>query len=436
LFQSIAESADSGLDTELMAGAAWGAALELFRAEPGTLHGSMPLAAQLVTHGMAEVASVLLQSSINRSSSPDEVSAALAVVQNAMVAEDAAGQLDGARRTFSGAEKIVTLAEDKPFFGKVNPSGPRVRYVMAALETRHAELDRALPLLERAAALEPTIESFEMVASIRRQKNQADLALTALDRVIDLARHASDPIAETEALFQKFEVLRDAGKKEAAGKALDDALRRAVEAERVGKPGPSQARLERLLARVLEHYTDQAAIRRATERAYDASNGDTRQLAATVLDVGRRALTRGDLPGARAAAQRAIEASLGPDEIVYVALWLQLLERKFNVPSDGTVEEAYASIDDSAGWPTKLRAWARHRLSDADLIAAAKDPSERTEASFYVAMNEQVSGKPDALARLKEVASSPAIDLLEVSIARDLVAGPSQYALPPQVKVP
>src|SRR5262249_17160883 len=136
-----------------------------------------------------------------------------------------------------------------------------------------------------------------------------------------------------------------------AERALEHALTRAVDAERVSRAGSAQARAERLLARVLEHYSDDRALRRATERAYAASNSDLRQLSATLLDAARRALTRSDLPAARSAVQRAIEADLPSDDLVYVALWLQLLERKLKVPSDGTVEEAYANIDDNAGWP-------------------------------------------------------------------------------------
>jgi hypothetical protein len=142
------------------------------------------------------------------------------------------------------------------------------------------------------------------------------------------------------------------------------------------------------------------------------------------------------LPLARRVAQRAIEAGLASDEIVYVALWLQLLERKFNAASDGTVEEAYATVEESSGWPAKLRAWARRKLSDNELIAAARSTSERTEASFYIAMNEQVAGKPGSAERLREVAKSPAIELMEVGIARDLLAPPQKYALPSSVVVP
>jgi tetratricopeptide (TPR) repeat protein len=436
VFEGAAESTDSGFDPELMAGAAWGAALELFRAEPATLHGSMPIAAQLVTHGMAEVGSLVLTNAITRSSSREELGAGLGMVLNAIVAEDASGQLEAARRTYQAADKLLELAEGRAATAKVAPSAARIRYVMAAIETRHAELDRALPLLERAVAVEPSIDAFSMLASIQRQKKNWTAALAALDAVVDLARRASDGLAESDALYQKFETLRDAGRADAASKALAEALTRSVEAQRTGHPGPSQARIERLLARVIEQYGDPAAIRRASQRAYEAANGDARQLAATVLDSARRALTRGDLPAARAAAQRALEASLGSDEIVYVALWLQLLEKKFNQPSDGTVEEAYSSIDDSSGWPTRLRAWARRKISDADLLAAARDPSERTEAAFYIAMTEHMAGKAEATARLRDVAASPAIDLMEVAIARELVAGPKSYTLPSGVALP
>jgi hypothetical protein len=434
-FAGAAENGASGFDPELMSGAAWGAALELFRAEPTTLRAAMPIATQLVTHGMSEVAGLLLTSVLSRNSSPPEIGAGLALSLNAIVAEDASGQVEAARRTYAGIGKLLALAEARPFVGKVSPSAARVHYVMAAIETRHAELDRARPLLARAISLEPSIEALTMMAAIERQKKNAEAALAALEAVRDLARRTTDLLAETDALIQRFEVLRDAGRIDAASAALDEALTRAVEAEHMGKPGPSQARVERQLARVLEQYGDQAALRRATQRAYEAANGDMRQLAATVLDTARRALTRGDLALARAAAQRAIDASLGPDEIIYIALWLQLLEKKFNMASDGTVEEAYATIDESSRWPARLRAWARGRISDADLAASARDPSERTEAAFYSALNEQVSGKP-AAARLKDVASSPAIDLVEVTIARDLLAPPQSYKLPRNVAIP
>ena len=111
------------------------------------------------------------------------------------------------------------------------------------------------------------------------------------------------------------------------------------------------------------------------------------------------------------------------DDLVYPALWLQLLEKKLRVPSSGAVEDAYSGIDDTSGWPSRLRAWATGRLNDAELLAAAKDRSQRTEAIFYAAMARHAQGSAeDAKAGFEQVVKSEAIDLVEVSIARDLLA--------------
>ena len=194
------------------------------------------------------------------------------------------------------------------------------------------------------------------------------------------------PEPKPKRLLSVFEIHRDHGATEEAKKALQAALKRTLDARQLARNDASQARAERLLARVLEHYGNPQASRRALERAYEASSSDTRQLAATLLDSSRRALTSGDLAAARDAVQRAVEARLPDDDLVYVALWLQLLEKKLNVASDGTAEEAYAAINDASGWPAKLRAWARGKLSDTDLMRSARSRVERTEATFYTAM--------------------------------------------------
>jgi lipoprotein NlpI len=123
---------------------------------------------------------------------------------------------------------------------------------------------------------------------------------------------------------------------------------------------------------------------------------------------------------------------------VYIALWLQLVETKLNVPSDGTVEEAYAGVDENSGWPARLRAWARGKLSDQELANAARSASEKTEAVFYAAMRKLQTGT-ESSKDLERVAQSQAIDLVEVSIARDLLAmrSPSpNRKLPPNLKLP
>lgn len=439
-FDSAAHAADAEqlLDHTLMEAATWGTAVQLFRAEPSSMRGAVPLASQLVNYGMAEVAPLVLAPAVAKEPSPDNVSFALGIVGKALVAEDELDQLPSARHTFENAAPILALGENKANLGKVSPSSARLRYVMGALETRHGELARALPLVQAAVRVEPSLESLMTLSAIERQRDKG-AALTTLGQAVELAKAANDPLAETDALNMKFEVYRDHGDTQSAAKTLDAALARAIDAQRGARQGgPALARSERLLARILEHYDNPPATRRATERAYEASSSDPTQLTATVLDAARRALTHADLGAARRAAQRAVAAGLASDDLVYVALWLQLVEKKLNVPSDGTVEEAYAGVDENSGWPARLRAWARGKLSDQELANAARTPSEKTEATFYAAMLKLQTGT-DSSKDLERVAQSPAIDLVEVSIARDLLAREKtnpDYKLPANVKLP
>jgi len=440
-FDSAAHAADSEglLDHTLMEAATWGSAVQLFRTEPNSMRGTVPLATELVNYGLAEVAPLVLAPAVEKESTPDNLSFALGIVGKALVSEDELDQLSCAQHTFDNAQPLLALGENKANLGKVSPSSARLRYIMGALETRHGELARALPLVQAAARAEPSLEALMTLGAIERQQDQA-AALSTLGQAVELAKTENDPLAETDALNMKFELYRDRGDAEHAATTLDEALSRAVDAQRNARSGgPTLARCERLLARILEHYDDPRATRRATERAYEASSSDQAQLSATVLDSARRALTQADLGAARRAAQRAVAAGLDSDDLVYVALWLQLVEKKLNVPSDGTVEEAYAGVDENSGWPARLRAWARGKLSDQDLASAARSASERTEAMFYAAMA-KLQGGGDSSEDLQRVAESPAIDLVEVTIARDLLAmrgkGAVDYKLPGNVLLP
>jgi hypothetical protein len=205
-------------------------------------------------------------------------------------------------------------------------------------------------------------------------------------------------------------------------RALEAALARAIDATQQSRPGAAQARAERVLAHVLEHFGERAASRRATQRAYEASAADASQLSATVIDAARRALTRRDLQGARAAVAQAVEAALPPDDLVYVALWLALLESQLSVPSDGSVESAFSAMDGATGWSSRLRAWGRGKIGDNALIATARTAAEKTEALFYTAMARRVRGDLSTDAELERVSRSAAVTLVEVGIARDLLA--------------
>jgi tetratricopeptide (TPR) repeat protein len=430
----------TAIDGQLARAAAWGAAVELYRSNPKDFSAALPLASLLPRYGMAEVAPVVLTGSLSKSPAASEVSFCLALVLDSMVGEDQIGQLPSARRTFQAAAPLLALADSKRLVSRVHPSATRLRYVMGALETRAGELERARPLVEAVVRAGPDVDALALLAAIQRQQDAPDAALATLQKLISLAETTGSHTSVTEAWLAAFEIHRDAGAAEAAASSLRSALESALKARRLARNTPGQSRAERLLARVLDHYGDQRGARRATERAYDAAGADLNQLAATVLDASRRALTHGDLSAARDAVHRALEVGLSDEDLVYVALWLQLLERRLGLVSDGTVEEALDTVESRSGWPGKLRAWGQGQLDDASLLKAARNRVERTEALFYTSMNQHGEHEDGTvLSGLEAVANSMAIELVEVSIARDLLAEQRaglQLELPDNVTLP
>jgi cellulose synthase operon protein C len=428
------------IDPELFQSATWGIAMSLFRAEPGSYRGAMPLATRLVDIGMAEVAPLVLNSGLQRGATPDQVASALALTLNAMVGESQLGQHEAARRTFTGAAPLLDLASSKAFAGRVSPSPARLRYVMGALEADFGELTRAEQLLRASLADEPLIDTLKILAAILRQKGDRQGALGLLEKARQLAERTSNALEEAESWRSTFELMRDGGDRDGMTRALEAALARALDATKQSRPGSAQARAERVLAHVLEHFGERAAIRRATQRAFDASAADSSQLSATVIDAARRALTSRDLQGARMAVAQAVDASLPADDLVYVALWLSLLELELSVPSDGSVESAFSAMEDATGWSGKLRAWGRGKLGDNELVSSARSAAQRTEAAFYTAMMRRVRGDLTADAELEKVSRSPAVNLVEVGIARDLLAQRSGAGaglkIPPNVALP
>src|SRR6478609_401344 len=105
-FDSASHAADAEglLDHTLMEAATWGAAVQLFRAEPGSMRSAVPLSGQLVSYGMAEVAPLVLASAVTRDPSAENVSFALGLVGKALMSEDALDQSPSARRTFENAQ--------------------------------------------------------------------------------------------------------------------------------------------------------------------------------------------------------------------------------------------------------------------------------------------------------------------------------------------
>lgn len=439
LFESADATEESGpmIDPDLARAAAWGAALELYRAESESFRAAMPICSLLLAHGMAEVAPLILEQALEHSEHTREASWALRFVLEAIRQAEALDDLAAARRTFARAQNLIKFSQREVYGGRVTPSASRLHYFMGAIEAGAGELARAHPHLQLAVKLEPTADALRLLSSIDRQRRDYPSALTELDRVIEITRGTGDAAAQAESHLLRFELLREMGEAGRSEESLESALMLGLGARTAAQTGQEQAVAERVLGRVLEHYDERDAARRAAKRAYEASRNDIRQMTETVLDSSRRALTLGDLRAARDSVRRAVSADLADEDTVYAALWLKLLEQRLKVTSDGTAEEALAQIDTQSGWTAKLAAWGRGKLSSQQLLAEAESRIERVEATFYLAM----SGPLDqgSLEKLEEVASSEAIQLVEVTIARDLLASREKRPkpkLPPNVQLP
>jgi cellulose synthase operon protein C len=427
-----AEPSETGIDPVLARAASWGAAVAYYRTSPKSMRAAAALGWMLEHFGMTEVTPLVLATAVEANPSVEHVAGALTLVLRGILRQDHLGDRVGARRTFALASPILERAAKEP---QLTETAAGAYYAMASIESRAAALDHAREEALHSAELLPTVESFWLLSRVNRQRGDQAAALKSVARMSELAEATQNNQALARAQLMAFEIYRQAADKAAARQSLEAALRAALSARDSAQPGAESAAAERMLARILEQYGERRAAKRAGERAFEASRGDTLQLEATVMDSARRGLITRDLVMARSAVQRAIEMNLPTDDIIYSALWLLILEREQGTGTDGTVEEAFSATAGAAGWTSKLRDWAQGKVGATQLIAGADGTVQQTEAEFYVAMIETGDERSKGLQR---VAGSPAIDLVEVGIAQDLVAQerPLKVSMPDTVKLP
>jgi len=440
LYAAVAEGhdADFRLDPEAARAAAWGAAVELYRAAPASPRATLPLGDLLRRHGMTEVMPLVLADGLGEGTRARDLGGALALLLDAIAEEGQAGRMDVARDTFLAASPILARAERASATHELRPSPARLHFVMAALEAREAEVARAHRHVRDALRIAPEdLDALGLLAGLERQRRDERAALDALGRATRIAERTRRDADLAATLLASFEIHRDGGAGVRHEALLRSALAAALAARSTARATGELARAERLLARALELYGAGDAARSATLRSLAASRTDRDQLAATLIDGMRRALTMGQLPLGRELAREAISADVKAEDLVYVALWLSLLERRAGAEPDGTVAEALAEVTTRTGWIATLRDWGDGGLDDAGLLAAARTPAERTEARFYTTLAGRAGGDPTP--GLRAVADSPAIELVEVTIARDLLAATqpgSRPSLPPDVTLP
>ena len=442
LFESAteAEEPETAIDSDIAGGAAFGIAVELYRRAPESVSAAGPLTTLLVEYGMSEAIPFVLIPALGKNPSGDALAFSLEVVEHAMVACGQVSEVAGARQLYLGATPIIAIAQQPRLLPRFQAKVARLRFLLGAIETREGNLTEAQVLLRQAAKNQSNLETWSLLAQVERQLGDVTSALGSLARQIEVCREKANFNSESEALVNVYELEQQRGQTQAAASALARALRRALEARQSARTHAEQSRAERTLARVLELFGDRPGALRALNRALDAARSDAGQFTASVLAASRMALTYGDLNAAKVAVREAKTGGLLPEDEVYIGTWLRILERQKHEVGDGTVEDALAHLDDVSMWPARLRAWTLGQIEARSLSDSATTPQQRTEALFYRAMQSRIDGNADEFSQLlQQVVKSPSVELVELTIARDLLrAAASQPApkLPADVALP
>jgi tetratricopeptide (TPR) repeat protein len=423
-------------DPEVAEASLWGVTIEAYRRDPAHFPTAALLAAQLVRFGMSEAVPLVMSGALEGKPQAVAVAASMELLLSALDADNDADDVEACRRTFQAAAPLLAAADAPALHGFVEPPPSRARFFMASVEMRAGNLAAARPLLEAAAKAEPSVGVFIMLAMIERQADNKAGALAYLERSLAAPDVKYALLDLADAYMLAYEIHRDAGSADAAKAALGAALGTVVAVRKAAADTPSRLRAERLLAHVLDAFGDAEGSARAMDRAIQIAGEDRMALSATVLDAIGHAFVRKDLNGARAALRKGLDADIREEELVYGGLWVQFLERELKATSDGTAEMALRRATGRGAWTGKLAAWAGGRMNETDLANAAQSASQRIEAAFYTAMAHRAAGDPAAETRLRDVAKSPILELLEVQLAREILAPRKRTELPRGITIP
>ena len=417
---------DFGRDTELLRVASFTAACEAYRLDATSPEAAAFVATTLVEVGMGEAAPAVLADAVKAQRDPRIVGLGLAVTMQAMARALEAEEPDTVRRTFKAAAPILVAAEALKN-GKIQPSPARVMAMMGEIEIREGRLAEARKLLGDSAEREKSGPVLLNLARLDWHEGKPKDAVERLKAALAAEDVAKDPAARAEILLLTSDIARESGDASGARKPLADALKDLAKA-RTGAEAEERARVERLISRVLDRFGAAPSAAKALDRALEAAPRDKRQAAATIGQIVGRAFVRGDLAGARDGFGRGLAAELGREDIVYYAVWVRLLERQSRTPvsKDGPTdaERVLQEASSDPRWIGKVAQFGAGKIKADQLVAAAQTPTQKTEALFYAAMDKRVSGDAKgAEESLKQVVSSPGLDLMEHGLARELLAG-------------
>jgi len=414
---------DAPQDLELLRTVTFCIAMEAYRLDPTLPEAAGVVAEGLIDLGMPEAAPVVLVEAARAHPEPQILSGAMSLTLLAVLRSAELEDLAAARRTFEGALPLLAMADDPKLSRRTVPSSARVRAAMGEVEIRHGHLKEAEALLAEASKHERSGAILLALSRISAHHQRVADAKEKLRDALTREDMFRDPALRGEALLFQGDLLRDEGDRDGARavyrRTLEDLARVRPSAE-----GDLRARIERLLSRVLDRFGETSAAERALERAYEASSRDKHQVAATVGQQVARAFLRRDVKGAQSGLARGVSSQLSREDLVYYAVWTRLLEREPSAKgaAEGLAEKVLAQSADDPRWIGKIAAFGLGKVPAAELLQAARSPAQRTEALFYGALSLRLSGDARAAeGELRKTIAEGGLDLMEVSLARDLL---------------
>jgi tetratricopeptide (TPR) repeat protein len=401
---------------------------------------ALALGVALEDLGMAEATPAVLVEATRAHPQPRWLGEALALSLDAMAVEEDAGDAPAARRAFRAAQPLLAVASEGALVGKVHPSAARVRAVMGEMELRDGRIEEARALLKESADEEKSGTVLLSLGRIEWRDDQAQAAIGHLRDALSAPDAGHDPALRGEILLTLSDIMHHEGHVDAARTPLHDALVDLIQSRNVAR-ADARARIERMLARVLDRFGASQPAERALERALAAAAGDKRQATQTIELLIGRAFVRGDIAAARDGLRRALSADLDDDDLVYFALWVRLLERQLHVSTDGVPDGVFASVRNESRWVSTLARFGAGKFKGEDVVARASTPIQRYEALFYAAMDHRATGDTkggDDL--LRQVLAGTGLELSEVTLARDMLDASARTQLggplPADVSIP
>lgn len=421
---------DVGLEQELYDAARLALLAHAYRRDPHDLPTAHELARLLSLLGMSEATPVLMEDALSPTSKPAEVARALRLVGETVERDAKLGDLPGAARTVGAAGPL--LAKAKTLLGAAQVGGlADLRFQLAATLVKGGFVTQAEALLTTALEESPRAAGYLQRAQLARQRG------ALRDALADAAKAraaASDPLDSADARLVEFELFRELGQASEASAALGEGLKLAegVVAEK-SAPAPRRTRALRATGRARAAYGDRAGARKSFVKALEAAAGDRAQLGGALLDAMSAELVLGDVDAMRALMAQAVAAGAPQEDLVYAAVWLSLAAKQRGVPADEGAVELLEGASGLGTWIGQLAAWSLGKLDDAALTARATSAPARVEASFYVALARRAGGR-QVDSELRDVAKSSIINLLEVRMARELLAPVASYGEPHAMK--